>query len=388
MALPNRDVGLVLSGGGARGAYQAGVAAGIAELVAKRGGSSIPFSLIAGASAGAINASFLAARADDFIQATRQLAAFWSDLKTRQVFRTDFRAISKTSWQWTSDLALGNLKRHKGAQALLDTSPLRHLLEKRIPFERIKPHIDSGILKAFEVTATDYATSDNVSFFMSRDQQVGWTLPRRRAFRDSIGIDHVMASSAIPVLFPPVRVGERHYGDGCLRNPAPLGPAIRLGARRLLIVGVRHGRSPRPGGESEGVPLRPTVGRILSVVLNAILMDSMEFDVERLSRINEMIAAVPPDYRAQMPKQAIEYLYLRPSTDLGAFAAEHVDSLPDMVRYLISGLGSREEASELISYLFFESEYCAFLTQLGRDDALRQRDQIEDLLFGNHDLST
>lgn len=386
--LDTRQVCLVLTGGGARGAYQAGVVEGIARIAARRHCHSLPFKMLAGSSAGAINAAFLAATADQFIAAGPRLAHFWSNLHTHAVFRTDVLAFSRITMHWGSDLLFGGLKRHKGAQALLDATPLRRLLTEHIPFPRIASNLRSGCLESIEVTATDYANSENVSFFMSAEPRPGWILPRRRAVFANLGIDHVLASSAIPVLFPAVQIGSRHYGDGCLRNPAPLGSAIRLGGRRLVVVGVRHPK-PMPAninngseGEDGAAQMRPTIGRVLSVVLNAILMDSTEFDIERLKRINEIIGAVPEQYRTGLPKQEIDFLYMQPSQDLGAFAADHFNKLPDMLRYLISGLGSREEASELISYLFFEAEYTRFLAKLGREDALRDRDRIEAMLFG------
>ena len=194
-----------------------------------------------------------------------------------------------------------------------------------------------------------------------------------------------MASSAIPLLFPPVTIGGRHYGDGCLRNPAPLSPAVRLGARRLLIIGLRQNKNMCE--INAGLEVNPTIGRVLSVVLNSVLMDTTEFDIERLGRINEIIQSVPAEQRPGLPKSEIDYLYLTPSIDLGAYASEHFDRLPDLLRHLISGLGNRDEASELVSYLLFEPEYTGYLTRLGYKDALARRDEIAALLTGQGTLA-
>lgn len=370
--------GLVLTGGGARGAYQAGVIQGLGEIAAARDGK-IPFSIITGASAGAINASFVAATADQFCTSSTKLSSFWGKLRTRDVFRTDVVSLGRIGLQWAADVMFGKLKRTKGARALLDTEPLRQLLPSYVPFDRIRSNIDNGVIRAFEVTATDYQSAENISFIMTRDPNVAWQRSRRRSMPAEIGLDHVLASAAIPLFFPPVEVGGRHYGDGCLRNPAPLSPAIRLGARKVLIVGVRHPRSP---SEMDALPaMRPTVGRVLSMLLNAILMDAVEFDLERLTRINATLSAIPEPLRESMPLKEIDLCVIRPSEDLGQYAASQFGRLPDPLQYLIGGLGSRHEASELISYLLFEPAYTGFLTELGRKDVLARKDEIEDFLY-------
>jgi len=197
-----------------------------------------------------------------------------------------------------------------------------------------------------------------------------------------IAAQHVLASSAIPLLFPPVNVEGRHYGDGCVRNPAPFSPAIRLGASRLLIVGVRHGRSPGvPRPENLPSALRPSIARILGVVINAVMMDTVEHDIDRLARLNAVVRGVPNEYRQQMPLKEIEFLAIQPSEDLGEMAAQQFHRLPAAIQYVVRGLGSRTEASELVSYLLFEPSFCRLISELGRQDAHRRQDEIAAFLL-------
>lgn len=374
----NPHLGLVLTGGGARGAYQAGVIRGLAEISAKRT-DSLPFGVVTGASAGAVNASFVAATAERFQAATVDLSSFWNKLRSRDVFRTDVVSLGRIAMQWAADVVLSRLKPTKGARALLDTEPLSRLLGQYVPFPRIRANLDNGALAAFEVTATDYHTAENISFVMTRDPAAGWARARRRSVATDIRLEHVLASASIPLFFPPVEVDGRHYGDGCLRNPAPLSPAIRLGARRLVIVGVRYPKATETLGDTP--PRQPTVGRVLSMLLNAILMDATEIDIERLTRINATLRQVPDTQRREMTLKEIDLLVLQPSEDLGAYAASQFGRLPDPIQYLIGGLGSRHEASELVSYLLFEPAFCGYLVELGRRDALSRRDEIEAFLF-------
>lgn len=368
---------LVLTGGGARGAYQAGVIQGIAEI-ARKAGRPMPFAVIAGVSAGAINGAYVAATADRFFDAAPKLSEFWATLNTSQVIRTDLLSFGRIATSFTFDLLFGGLKKTRGMRALVDTSPLRKVLAERIPFDGIGRNIDAGVIKAFELTATDYQTSESISFIMSQDKDVSWQRNRRRSVRCDVGLDHVMGSSALPLLFPPITAGGRFYGDGGLRNPAPLSPAIRLGARRLLIVGTRH---PRPLVALPPNDVQPTFGRILGVLLNAVMMDATETDIEHLSQINDTLALLPPDRQAASPLRPIDFLHIRPSVDLGALAAEKFDHLPEILKFLIKALGNRRDAAELASYLFFEPAYCGALTEIGRGDALKQETAIAQLLF-------
>lgn len=368
---------LVLTGGGARGAYQAGVIQGVAEI-AQKAGQPMPFKIIAGVSAGAINGAYVAAAADRFFEAAPKLSEFWAKLETSQVIRTDVLSFGGIVGRFLLDALFGGLKKTRQMRALVDTSPLRSLLNERIPTNRIQENLAAGVLDAIELTATDYQSAESISFIMSRDPTIAWQRNRRRSVRCQIGIDHVMGSSALPVLFPPVGVGGRHYGDGSLRNQSPLSPAIRLGARRLLIVGCRH---PRPLSALPTTDVQPTFGRILGVLLNAVMMDATETDIEHLSQINDTLDLLPLDRLQASPLRKVDYLYIRPSIDLGALATEKFDRLPETLKFLIKVLGNRKDAAELASYLFFEPAYCAPLTEIGREDALKQETAIAHLLF-------
>ena len=368
---------LVLTGGGARGAYQAGVVQGIAEI-ARRAGQPMPFKIIAGVSAGAINGAYIASTADRFFEAAPQLSEFWANLETSQVIRTDLLSFGGVASRFLVDLFFGGLKRTRQVHSLVDTSPLRKLLAERIPLHRIEDNLAAGLIQAFELTATDYQTSESISFIMSNDPSVSWQRNRRRSVRCKIGLDHVMGSSALPLFFPPVVADGHHYGDGCLRNPAPLSPAIRLGGRRLLIVGCRH---PRPLTALPVSDVQPTLGRILGVLLNAVMMDATETDIEHLSQVNDTLDLLPLDRLEASPLRKIDYLYIRPSVDLGALAEEKFDRIPDTLKFLIKALGNRKDAAELASYLFFEPAYCGPLTEIGRADALNQETAIAHLLF-------
>ncbi|MEN9834053.1 MAG: hypothetical protein RL011_246 [Pseudomonadota bacterium] len=381
MPVKQKNTGLILTGGGARGAYQAGVLQGIAEI-AKSRTQTIPCDIISGASAGALNVGFIAATADNFSRAARQLSEFWSTLKAESVFRTDVRSLSRIGLNWATDLTLGNARKQKQAVSLVDTSPLKTLISSRVPFNGISKHLSSGVLNAVEVSALDYSTSENVSFIMSRQPRAAWVHPRRRSAFTKIKADHVMASAAIPLLFPPIEVESRFYGDGCVRNPAPLSPAIRLGARRLLIVGVRHGRNHHIDRTELTPTDKPTIARILGVVLNALVMDTVEYDIDRLTRMNKMVESVPPELRDKLPLKQIDCLAIQPSADVGEIAGQHFKRLPGMLQYLIGGMGNAVEAAELASYLLFEPSFCSYLTELGRQDAYNRRDEIEEYLFG------
>jgi NTE family protein len=367
-----RKTGVVLTGGGARGAYQAGMLHGIADLCATAGIGN-PFNIITGCSAGSINASYLAANIHRHQDAAADLATFWSRLSTQEIFRTDVFSLGSIGSRLITDIALGGMKKKKMARALLNTNPLRELVGKYVNFPQIRENLRAGHLDALTVTATDYVNSENISFVMANDESKSWQRARRRSAYSEITLNHIMASAAIPLFFPAYEIDGRFYGDGCLRNQAPLSPAIHMGADRLLVIGVKK---KRPDNLAVGDVMKPTIGRVMSVLMNAILMDNVEYDIERLSRINRTINAVPESARAQLPLRQIDYLFLRPSIDIGKLAAQKFDLLPDTIKYLVSGLGSRSEASELISYLMFEAEFCQELSRAGYDDAMAQMEQI------------
>jgi NTE family protein len=368
-------IGLVLSGGGARGAYQAGVARAIAEIAAAAG-VQVPFRAIAGVSAGAINAAYLGAFAHDLLNGARNLCDLWSGLTPERVYETSALSLGRIGARWARTLSLSPIVGGAPATSLLDTSPLRRLLSQTLPFASLHRNVAQGVLSGVALTATDYATTHTVTFYESAGRIPPWKRRRRLSQEVALGVEHVMASSAIPIFFEPVAVNGAFYGDGCLRNTAPLSPAIHLGADRLIVVGVRR----RPGtlDDSPG-PVRPTLARILGVLLNAVFFDAVDFDVERLTSINRMLE-VTGMVPAGSPVKPIEILTIQPSEDLGLIARDEVAHLPRVLRYLLRGMGTAEEASEVISYLSFEATYTTRLIEVGHRDAMDVRGQIEAFL--------
>ncbi len=372
---PNQPprLGLVLSGGGARGAYQSGVLLGIAEIASAMG-LSHPFKIVTGVSAGAVNAASLVSSQADFGDVATKLTKDWSTITPDQVFKTDAMSVGRLGFKFMFDTAMGALHKKKLARSLLDTSPLRKYLEKNIPFSEIANTLKSGKIESLALTAMNYTNSNSMTFVQSHNPSAMWDRSRRKSVQSTIGVEHVMGSGAIPLFFPPVGIGDDHYGDGCLRNTAPLSPAIHLGADRLMVIGVRRPDHLAPAVQAH---IEPSLARVLGVILNALLMDAIEFDMERLARINSTVDLIPTETRNKMQLRKIEYLWIRPSQDIGKIAAGLYHKLPNMIRYLVSGLGSQKEASELTSYLLFDPEFCGELVRLGREDALSNREAIE-----------
>jgi NTE family protein len=379
--MKSAQCGLVLTGGGARGSYQAGALRAIYEIGAKIGRPQ-PFRIISGTSAGSINASYLAANVHQPEVAMQRLTEVWSNLRTDRVFRSDFTSLGKIAFQISSDLVFGGFKRHGKVRALLDASPLRQLLNSSINFHDIDQNLSKGLIDAVEITGTSYATSVCVSFVQSIKPVKHWTRLTRYSEPTKISIEHVMASTAIPLFFPPTKVGSMFFGDGSLRNSTPLSPAIRLGSKSLMVIGVKKEKNPDQDTEQLDLVV-PSIGRVVSVVLNALFMDAVDQDLDRLKRINDTMRLIPKDQQDKTPFKPIEFLYIRPSRDLGLMAAESFDALPETMQYLIRGLGSKEEASELLSYLLFEKSYTSKLVSLGYEDTIAMRNKVEDFLMAH-----
>jgi NTE family protein len=379
MSQSNRGSGesaIVMSGGGARGAYQAGVLVGLAEIGLIDESGPLPFRVLVGSSAGAINAAGLAAHASRPGEGIAALARAWSEVEAPQVFRTDLRSLGGIGVRWARDLSLGGLTGNVSPKALLDTEPLRQTVESWIPFEEISRNIDAGALGALVLTATDLYTSTGVVFVEGAADQPLWRQARRRIERTKIGPEHVMASSAIPLLFPPVQVGDRWFGDGSIRNTAPLSPAIHLGAERILAIGVREARPDVEARRVSGTPPAPSIADIAGVLLDAVMLDAIEVDVEHSDRVNESVVrcahALPGN-----PFRWVDVLAIHPSEDIGAIAASLGGHVPRIVRYLMRGLGSDEAVTELTSYLLFDPEFCKRLVELGRKDVKANAAEIE-----------
>ena len=369
---------LVLTGGGARGAYQAGVVRGLAAMAATRG-RPVPFEILSGTSAGAINATYLGAHADDWDAASKRLAELWTALRTDEVYRTDVASILWIAGGWLVDIFTGGAMRRSHPRALLDTGPLRQLIARNINFDTLAANVTSGLITAVTTSATDYGSNTNVTFFAAPAQRAAWERTRRIGVPMALRPEHVMASAAIPLFFPPVAVGHRYFGDGSLRNAAPLSPALHLGADRLLVISVRRGSDATLATLDVPAP-KPGIARILSLMINAVLLDAVDTDLERLTRINRTVTMLTEAARSESDLRSIDCLHIRPSADIAQIALEEAPHLPKLMRFLLGGLGSRSDGAELISHLMFEPAYTRRLVELGMRDAAAHRDELMEFM--------
>lgn len=373
------DYGLVLSGGGARGAYQVGVIRALSTLL-EEWKIENPFSVYSGVSAGAISSSYLASQCDDFTQASKGLVDLWSHLTSDQIFKTDALSLGKIGLQWMGELSFGSLANNAGnARALLDTSPLRKLIEDNMDFSKLARNLENNKLKALALTALDYRDSTAVTFVQGKSDLRDWQKPRKVSEKTILKPEHIMASSAIPLLFPPVQVDSRFFGDGCVRNTHPCSPTIYLGAQKLVIIGVRSQNLTAYDAHVMFDKKPPSTGRVLNVLLNSILLDGVDLDVERMKKVNDMVNWVPQEQRATVPYKKVEYVWICPSMDIGQVAARKSKYLPKLIRFLLKNLGTIEEASEIVSYLLFEREFTTELIEMGFEDGMKAKDQIKEL---------
>jgi NTE family protein len=374
--------GLVLTGGGARAAYQVGVLQSLAEISPP---GQLPFDVVAGISAGAINGIAVASGAEDFREAVKRLSDTWNSLTPDRIFRTGALRLASIGTRWIRDLSAGGLVGKSGINFLLDSAPLRDLLRHEIPVRRMRRHLRAGRLHAVAVSATNYHTGVGVTFFEGAGGVEPWLRSTRMGIRQRITLEHVMASAAIPVFFPPVALHGSFYGDGCVRMTYPLSPAIHLGADRIVAVSVRHMRSPEETLAREAVDRtdQMPLSEIAGVLLNAVFLDSVDSDLERLNRTNRTLELVPPEKRAKLEVRPVPALALRPSQDLGKLAAGEYEQFPTMLRYLLRGIGASGHSGEdLLSYLAFEPNYVRRVMDLGYTDTMARRDEIEDFLLG------
>ncbi len=365
---------LVLSGGGARGAYQVGVLSAIGESLGTSS-KGCPFGTLVGASAGSINAGALAAVADNYRLGTRGLEKTWRNIQPDHVFRTDLRSLGTISIQWMKDLSLGGIL-GRTAQSLLDTAPLRKLLVETFPFHRISSMITKGHIEALAISATNIRTTNSVTFVQDKGHLPLWSRFKRVAERGPIGVDHLMASSAVPLFFPPVKIGSCYFADGCLRNVAPLSPAIHLGAENILTVSVRaHEEISEDMADHQ---TKSDIGEIVGVLMNAVFMDAIDMDIERLHRMNKIMALIPKSEMNKHPWKPIKVLSISPSENIADIASEYSHRIPSFVRYLLKGLGTQETTNSISSYILFDSEFCSRLIQLGYKDGMAHKDQIKE----------
>ena len=386
-------LGLVMTGGGARGAYQAGVLKRIGEIkrVQKSGN---PFPIIGGASAGAINGTALAAGSDDFSLSTEVLAQVWSDLKPSDVFRCDVLSQAHNAFTWIVDLSFGALLGGGNARSLLDSTPLTHFLNTHLRCERIQNNIKQGHLYALAVSATNYSSGKSYLFIQGTKGHPMWNRSRRVTLATKITVDHVRASAAIPLVFQPVRLktarGTAFFGDGCVRLQQPLSPVIRLGAKKVFAIGVRcenleHQKE--PANQSE-----PSLAQIMGILCNVMFLDHLASDIEHLERLNQLLdgggISDSGSEGSDLMRPLASFL-LAPSVDLSEVAEHHQRDMPYLIQYFVSSLGrDAASCSDLMSYLLFTSKYTRDLIDIGYHDASGRIDEIESFLFSSDDDQT
>ncbi len=383
MTSPHSETAVVLSGGGARAAYQIGALRAVARILRREASS--PFGIITGTSAGAINAAALATNADCWRRGVARALRLWRNITVGDVYEAELSTVSVYGMRWLASVLVG-ARGPEGAASMLDNTPLRGLLERVLDLSVVTSRIEAGQLHALAINATSYTTGHAVTFFDGASSIASWRRTRRRGVRERVTIDHLLASTAIPFIFPAVRVAQDYYADGSMRQIAPLSPALHLGARRILVIAVGQFAGHRPSGEPPSAPAPyPSFAQVAGHALTSIFLDNLGADLERMLRLNQVLNLVPTSIRVQHPEVAhVDALLLAPTRDLGQMAIAHAERLPKGVRYLLHGLGGTEgTGANLLSYLLFDRDYCRELLALGFSDAMNRRDEVAAFLSGD-----
>jgi NTE family protein len=380
--------GLILSGGGARAAYQVGVLQAVAQIRREAGQRGNPFDILCGTSAGALNAAALACHADRFEASVQGLAELWGNLRVSQVYRADAFGVVRTGTRWMTMLSLGwAIRRWRRSQprSLLDNEPLRSLVAEHIRFERLPRLLEAGKLQALAIAGSSYSSGQHVTFFQTAGFEEPWLRSQRIAVRTQIGPEHLLASSAIPFIFPPqpleIEGRTEWFGDGSMRQSAPISPAIHLGAERVFVIGAG-----RILGSTPDLPVHvsgehPSLAQIAGHALSNIFLDALAVDIERLQRINRTLSLLPEQARSGTPLRPVKVLVVSPSQRIDEIAAQHQQELPATIRALLGsvgvhGQGRQASGSALVSYLLFVGSYLHALMDLGRTDTLARRDEV------------
>lgn len=378
-------IGLLLTGGGARAAYQVGVLVAIAHALRKRGEgqdlSGHPFKILCGTSAGALNIATLASHPEGFLSAVLHLERIWSSFRAEQVFVADNIGLASSTGKWLSALTLGWLSGHT-PKALLDTSPLRRLLSRELDLSQIDRHLEARDLHAVAVTASSYSSGEHLTFYSAPKALEPWQRAKRKAIRTLMTIEHLLASSAIPVLFPPVALqveGQTQwFGDGAMRQVAPISPAIHLGAKAILAIGTRSTEQDVATAEhATQTQTQPSLAQIGGHALAGLFLDSLSSDAEQLARTNEVIRLLDPQARTKSGLREVALLQINPSEALEPIALSFRLHLPWMLRKLFGRVGATEAGGAvLLSYLLFEQGFTNALIELGKRDAHAMMDTI------------
>ncbi|MDP2559977.1 patatin-like phospholipase family protein [Psychrobium sp. 1_MG-2023] len=365
---------LLLSGGGARGAYQVGVLKAIASFYPRNHG--IPFPILCGTSAGAMNSTALGCYAPCFHLGVKKLEWIWRNMKTEQIYRSDFNHVTRYMFNNVTKWLRSDLCRNRPT-SLLDNTPLRGLLKQFVPFERLERNISKGYLHALSVTASSYKTGNSVSFFQGHSSIDPWKRSKRESMRDLLHFEHLMASAALPLVFPAIEVRQAFYGDGSIHQLSPLSTPIHLGADKILCIGLD---SPHDQ-PAHSLLKHPSASSIAGHLLDSVFSDTLESDIERAQRINTTIESLPEDTREQLELRPVDIFLINPSVDINGLAHRYFDDIPLAIRLLLASMGvTKSSESSLVSYLLFEQAYCQELIAAGYNDGMAQQQQLMKFL--------